>query len=82
MRAEDVILCRRRPEGLSVRNAIPGRIFDQSQAGTTHLVYVDVGVRMAVKITPESAAEMGLVVGEEVVCLVKTHSIRIGPEVD
>ncbi|MEW6750490.1 MAG: molybdenum ABC transporter ATP-binding protein [Candidatus Latescibacterota bacterium] len=82
VRAEDVVLCRRRPEGLSVRNAVPGRIFGLSQAGTTHLVYVDVGVRMVVKVTPESASELGLAVGDDVVCLVKTHSIRIGPEVE
>jgi len=82
IRAEDITLCRQRPEGLSVRNAIPGRVIEVSLARGTALVYVDVGIRIAVKMTPEGVVEMGLGAGEEVVCLIKTHSIRIGPEVD
>jgi molybdate transport system ATP-binding protein len=82
IRAEDIILCRQRPEGLSVRNAISGRIIEISLARGTELVYVDVGVRIAVKLTGEAVEELGLEVGGEVVCLIKTHSIRIGPEVE
>ena len=43
---------------------------------------MDVGIRIAVKLTVEGVAELELEVGEEVVCLIKTHSIRIGPEVE
>lgn len=82
VRAQDVVLARRRPEGLSIRNAIPGSVLQVSCTGRTALVYVDIGVRLAVKITPEAAAELDLQAGQDVVCLVKTHSIRIGPQVE
>jgi molybdate transport system ATP-binding protein len=82
IRANDIILCRERPEGLSIRNAIAGRLLDISTVGGKQLVYVDVGKRLAVEITPEAVAELGLRPGEPVVCLVKTHSIRVGPDVE
>jgi molybdate transport system ATP-binding protein len=81
-RAEDIVLCRQPPTGLSVRNAVSGRIVELAAVSGTQLVYVDVGRRIAVKITAEAAAELALQVGERVVCLIKTHSIRIGPEVE
>jgi molybdate transport system ATP-binding protein len=82
IRANDIILCREQPEGLSVRNALEGRILDLSTVAGKQLVYVDVGKRLAVEITPEAVAELGFQVGDPVVCLVKTHSIRVGPDVE
>jgi molybdate transport system ATP-binding protein len=81
IRANDIILCRERPEGLSIRNAIEGRILDISTVGGKQLVYVDVGKRLAAEITPEAAEELGFRPGDAVVCLVKTHAIRVGPDV-
>jgi molybdate transport system ATP-binding protein len=82
IRANDIILCRERPAGLSIRNAIEGRILDISTVGGKQLVYVDVGKRLAVEITPEAVLELGLRPGDPIVCLVKTHSIRVGPDVE
>ena len=82
IRANDIILCRERPEGLSVRNALKGRILEVSEVEGKKLVYVNVGKRLAVEVTPEAVAELSLKAGEPVVCLVKTHSIRIGPDVE
>ena len=82
VRADDIILARHRPEGLSLRNALQGRITDISDVSGKELVYVDVGRRLAVKVTPEAIAELGLRPGDTVFCLIKTHSIRLGPEVD
>jgi len=82
IRANDIILCRERPEGLSIRNAIAGRILDISTVDGKQLVYVDVGKRLAVEITTEAVVELGLRPGDPVVCLVKTHSIRVGPDVE
>jgi molybdate transport system ATP-binding protein len=82
IRAEDIILCRQAPTGLSVRNALPGQVVEVSEVKGVGLVYVDVGKRLAVKITPEAIAELELKPGDPVTCLVKTHSIRIGPEVE
>ena len=82
IRANDVILCRARPEGLSIRNVIEGRILDVTKADGKHLVYVDVGKRLAVEVTMEAVEELGLQQGEEILCLVKAQSIRIGPDVE
>jgi molybdate transport system ATP-binding protein len=82
IRANDIILCRERPAGLSIRNAIAGRILDISTVGGKQLVYVDVGKRLAVEITPEAVLELALRPGEPIICLVKTPSIRVGPDVE
>ncbi|NKB67683.1 MAG: molybdenum ABC transporter ATP-binding protein [Candidatus Latescibacteria bacterium] len=82
LRADDIILARHRPEGLSLRNALQGRITEISDISGKELVYVDVGRRLAVKVTSEAIAELGLQVGDQVFCLIKTHSIRLGPEVE
>ncbi len=82
VRADDIILCRERPSGLSVRNAVQGRVMEVSAVEGKGLVYVDVGKRLAVKVTLEAIEELRLKVGESVTCLIKTNSVRIGPEVE
>ena len=82
VRAEDVILSLNKPEGMSVRNALQGKVTDIRVVEETRLVYVDVGCRLAVKVTPEAVAELGLISGKDVFCLVKTHSLRLGPGID
>ena len=82
LRADDIILARSHPEGLSVRNALRGTVTEVAAVGATRLVYIDVGRRLAAKVTPEAVTELGLAPGQEVFCLVKTHSLRLGPEVD
>ena len=64
------------------RNVIEGRILDVTKADGKHLVYVDVGKRLAVEVTMEAVEELGLQQGEEILCLVKAQSIRIGPDVE
>lgn len=82
IRADDIILARERVEGLSVRNTLEGRVLEISDVASKELVYVDVGRRLAAKVTPEAVNALGLEVGDRVYCLIKTHSIRIGPEVE
>lgn len=82
VRADDIILARRPPEGLSVRNALRGTVTEVSTVGATCLVTVDVGHRLVVKVTPEAVAELGLAPSLQVWCLIKTHSLRLGPEID
>jgi molybdate transport system ATP-binding protein len=81
IRADDIILARNRPEGLSVRNALQGTISEIANVDGKQLLYINVGRRLAAKTTLDAVEELGLKVGDEVYCLVKTHSIRIGPEV-
>lgn len=82
IRANDIILCHEQPTGLSIRNAIKGHVLDVVSASGRELVYVDVGKRLAVEVTPEAVAELKLTPGQEVTCLIKTHSIQMGPDVD
>lgn len=82
MRANDLILSRGRPEGLSIRNAFDGRIVRLPDGDGTQLVTVDIGKRIVAEVTREAVEELGLKVGEQVVCLIKTHSIRVGGEVE
>ena len=80
IRADDIVLARQRPEGLSVRNALQGTISAIADVGGKQLIYVDVGRRLAAKTTPEAIEEMQLGIGDPIYCLVKTHSIRLGPQ--
>ena len=82
IRADDIILARQSPEGISVRNALRGTITEIADLGGKDLVYVDVGRRLAAKVTARAVAELGLNVGDTVFCLIKTYSIRLGPETD
>lgn len=82
IRANDIILSRGHPEGLSIRNALPGKVIDIVETEGRHLVYIDTGKRMAAEVTHEAVLELGLKPGEPIICLIKTHSIRIGPNVE
>jgi molybdate transport system ATP-binding protein len=82
LRADDIILSRQRPAGLSIRNALRGTIAQISHVDGTYWVYVDVGRRLAAKITREAVEELGLSEGLEVFCLIKTNSLRLGPGVE
>ena len=82
IRADDIILARNRPNGLSVRNALKGTISEIADVEGKQLLYIDVGRRLAAKTTLDAVEELDLKIGDEVYCLIKTHSIRIGPEVE
>jgi molybdate transport system ATP-binding protein len=82
VRAEDVIVAKRAPEGLSARNLFEVRIAAISRAGA------DVSLRCAppggegpldwvVRVTPSAAASLGLAVGQAVFLAVKSHSVRL-----
>lgn len=76
--ARDIILATSYPEGLSVRNALMGRVVrivrDDAE---TDLVYVDVGgAQVLARITGAATAALGLCEGMGVWALVKAVSIR------
>lgn len=75
IRARDVALATRPPEGLSIRNRLSGAIVEiAARADSPHAeVLVDIGGgRLRSRITRESAEELGLAVGSPVQALVKT----------
>jgi molybdate transport system ATP-binding protein len=74
IRARDVALATRPPEGLSIRNRLSGAIVEiAARADSPHAeVLVDIGGgRLRSRITRESAEELGLAVGSPVQALVK-----------
>ena len=75
--AQDVILSRSRPEGLSALNILPGRI-DLVREGTGPGVMVAVDTRagrVLSRVTRRSANALGLAAGVEVYAIVKTVSV-------
>ena len=82
VRAEDVIVARRAPEGLSARNLFEVRIATVARSGA------DVTLRCSpetsqptpewiVRVTPSAAASLGLAAGQTVFLAVKSHSFRL-----
>jgi molybdate transport system ATP-binding protein len=82
VRAEDVIVARGAPEGLSARNLFEVRISALSRTGA------DVTLRCAptagaatpewiVRVTPAAVTSLGLQLGQTVFLAVKSHSVRL-----
>jgi molybdate transport system ATP-binding protein len=80
VRAEDVIVARGAPDGLSARNQFEVRLIALSRTGA------DVTLRCApaagapawvVRVTPAAVASLGLQVGQAVFLAVKSHSVRL-----
>ena len=82
VRAEDVIVARKAPAGLSARNLFEVRIVALARAGA------DVTLRCTpqggegtlewiVRVTPSAAASLGLAVGQAAYLAVKSHSVRL-----
>lgn len=78
IRARDVALATRPPDGISIRNRLAGRIVEiaatDSAPYAETLIEVAEGVRLRSRVTRESVAELGLAVGTPVYALVKTIS--------
>jgi len=77
IRARDVSLATRKPEGISVRNILSGTIVDiREEAGTAYAeTLIDVGgTRIRSRITRASVADLGLRPGVPVYALVKSIS--------
>lgn len=56
---------------------MPARIEELHVVGPRVLVYVDVGARLVVEITPNALAELELKVGQTVQLIIKTNSIMV-----
>jgi molybdate transport system ATP-binding protein len=78
--AQDVILSRGRPEGLSAQNIMPGTVLHSvSGTGPGVLVHVDVaGHEILARITRRAAGQMQLAPGDTVHAIVKSMSVARG----
>ena len=77
IRAGDIILSLGVPPRTSARNAAPSVIRDIDEVGGRVLVYLDVGDRFVAEVTPASASELGLEVGQDVHLVFKSNSILV-----
>lgn len=79
VRADEVLLARAAPEGLSARNVLPAAVAGLEPVGDRVLVRLDAGFPLTVEVTPEAVTELELAVGKAVHAVVKTHSFRVVP---
>ena len=77
IRAGDILLATVRPEGLSARNLLPGKIVALARRDVIIAARVNVGVEMEVHLTLAARDALGLAPGRNVWLVVKTHSCRL-----
>jgi len=77
IRAGDILLATVRPQGLSARNVIPGRVISLVQRDVIVTARVDCGVEMQVHLTLAARDSLELQTGREVWLIVKTHSCHL-----
>ena len=77
IRAGDILLATVRPEGLSARNVLPGKVVSLARRDVIIAARVDVGVEMEVHLTLAARDALGLAPGREVWLIVKTHSCHL-----
>ncbi len=73
----DIILARKKPELISARNVLRGRITDVTAAGQRMLVGVDVGADWIVQLTQSAIDELDLKPGADVYAIVKASAISV-----
>ena len=77
IRAGDIILSLGVPPKTSARNAAPSVIRELHEVSGRMLVYLDVGERLVAEVTPASASELGLRIGQDVHLVFKSNSILV-----
>ena len=82
IRANDIALSRSYISGISIQNQIKGRICALIPSGESLIVQVDCGGTLLAEITPGACRNMALQEGEDIYCLIKTHSITYLSEHD
>jgi molybdopterin-binding protein len=77
IRAGDILLATIKPEGLSARNIIAGRVVSLERRDMMVSIHVDCGVEMEVFVTLAARDALKLSEGGEVWLVVKTHSCHL-----
>ncbi len=74
--ARDVLVALSMPEGLSARNALPGRVAAIDPAGSGMLVEIDChGAILTARLTEAAVRDLALAPGREVVAVIKSAAI-------
>ena len=77
IRAGDILLATARPEHISARNILAGRVQSLEQVDVTVTARVDCGAIFETHLTPGARDSLALAPGREVWLVVKTHSCRV-----
>jgi molybdate transport system ATP-binding protein len=77
IRAGDILLATQRPQGLSARNILEGRIDSLELLGPTVVCSVIAGAIFRVHVTPGALRALELAVGRSVWLVIKTHSCHL-----
>ena len=77
IRAGDVLLATQRPEGLSARNVLLGKVVSVVRRDVLIVTRVAIGVEMEVHLTLAARDALKLEAGREVWLIVKTHSCHL-----
>ncbi len=77
IRAGDILLAISKPEGLSARNVLPGRIISVERRDVVVFATVDCGVEMQVQMTLAARDELKLKEGQQVWLVIKTYSCHL-----
>ena len=80
IRACDILVANRDPQGLSARNVLRGTLVDLTAQGPTMIATVDAGPPFIVHLTPGGVESLGLVRGQHLWLIIKTYSCRIVAE--
>ena len=77
IRAGDILLATQRPNALSARNVLEGKIINLERRGSLVIARVDCGVTLEVHVTPGAERALQLTVGKSVWLVLKTHSCHL-----
>jgi molybdate transport system ATP-binding protein len=77
IRAGDILLATVKPEGLSARNILPGRLLTLEQRDVIVAARADCGAEMEVHLTLAARDSLQLQPGHQVWLIVKTHSCHL-----
>ena len=77
IRAGDILLAISKPEGLSARNVLPGRLVSLERRDVIVFATVDCGVEMKIQLTLAARDELKLEEGQEVWLVIKTYSCHL-----
>jgi len=77
IRAGDILLATVRPEGLSARNIIPGKLGSLAARDVIVSAKINCGVEMEVHMTLAARDSLQLAPGQQVWLVIKTHSCHL-----
>jgi molybdate transport system ATP-binding protein len=77
IRAGDILLAIAKPEGLSARNVLPGRLVSLEKRDMVIFARVDCGVEMQVQLTLAARDALRLAEGQQVWLVIKTYSCHL-----